>query len=459
MSEPAGGNNAGMRLRTLLVTALLAALLAPPAGAHARKILDAAIAELRSGESVFVHPDAVPALERSESEELRERMRANGGDVYVAILPADSLHELETAEAVLADIARNVRRRGTYAVVVGGQFRAGSARDLPRGRAGRLATAAFAEHSEDGLAATLLDFVDRVGSERGTAGAAAGDEREDEGAGGSGLGFFGAIAAAAAGVAGFFAWRNRRRRNAELAEVREVAAEDLVALGEDIRALDLDVELPAASVEGKADYARAVELYDQAARALERARKPEDLEAVSTALEEGRFAMASAQARLAGKPPPERRPPCFFDPRHGPSTRDVEWSPPGGEPRLVPACEADAIRIEEGVEPASREVLVGGERVPYWNASPAYGPWAGGFFGGATGGLLPALLVGSMLGSGLGLGLPGAAYGGGEADAGGGDFGGDYEDAGGLGGDFDVGGGGDFGGGDFGGGDMGGGDF
>src|SRR3712207_7562347 len=42
---------------------------------------------------------------------------------------------------------------------------------------------------------------------------------------------------------------------------------------------------------------------------------------------------------------------CFFDPRHGPSARDVEWAPPGGAPRLVPACAADAVRIEDGEDP------------------------------------------------------------------------------------------------------------
>jgi hypothetical protein len=154
--------------------------------------------------------------------------------------------------------------------------------------------------------------------------------------------------------------------------------------------------------------------------------------------------MASAKARLAGEEPPERRPPCFFDPRHGPSVRDVEWAPPGGELRPVPACAADALRVEEGEEPESREVLAGGRRTPYWNAGPAYGPWAGGFYGATAGALLPMLFVGSMLGSGFGWGDEG---GGGDDDFdgfGGGDFGG---------------GGGDFGGGDFGGGDFGGGDF
>ena len=152
--------------------------------------------------------------------------------------------------------------------------------------------------------------------------------------------------------------------------------------------------------------------------------------------------MASAKARLEGETPPERRPPCFFDPRHGPSSRDVMWSPPYGEEREVPACAADALRVEEGEEPHTREIDWQGRRVPYWQAGGAYGPFAGGLFGGFGGGLLPGLLIGSMLGGAMN---PGMAYG---QDAGdGGGFGG---------GDF---GGGDFGGGGFGGGDFGGGGF
>jgi hypothetical protein len=144
--------------------------------------------------------------------------------------------------------------------------------------------------------------------------------------------------------------------------------------------------------------------------------------------------MASAESRLEGKEPPERRPACFFDPRHGPSVRDVEWAPPGGQPRAVPACAADATRIEQGEEPESRQVLVGGRASPYWAAGPMYGGYFGGFF--------PGLLLGELLGGGLG----GYGWGGVPDGSGQGDFGG--------GGDA-----GDFGGGDFGGGDGGGGDF
>jgi hypothetical protein len=230
--------------------------------------------------------------------------------------------------------------------------------------------------------------------------------------------------------------RRRRRRQfeaAEFAEVKDNARDDLVALGEDIRALDLDIEMPNVDPEARADYERAVNAYDRADSAWEVARRPEDLEPVGAALEEGRWAMASAKARLEGREPPERRSPCFFDPRHGPSSREVEWAPYGGAPRMVPACEADAQRVERGEDPETREVTLGGQRMPYWAAGPMYAPFMGGFFGV---GLLPGLMMGTMLGS---------MFDG--PDFGGGDFGG---------GDF---GGGGFGGGDFGGGDFGGGDF
>ena len=180
--------------------------------------------------------------------------------------------------------------------------------------------------------------------------------------------------------------------------MRDNVRADVVELGEEIRALDLDVQMPGASEDAKRDYEQALGAYERASGAVDRARSPQDLEPVGKAAEEGRYAMASARARLEGREPPERTPPCFFDPRHGPSAREVEWSPPWGEPRPVPACEADAQRVERGEDPDPREVTVGGRRVPYWNAGPAYAPYMGGFFGG---GLLPGIFLGSLLGGGM----------------------------------------------------------
>jgi hypothetical protein len=252
----------------------------------------------------------------------------------------------------------------------------------------------------------------------------------------------------------FFGHKSRREREWE--EVRASAQDDLVALGDDIRSLDVDIQMPGVTADARMRYEQALEAYKRASDIFDRAKRPEDLAPVSETLEEGRYAMAYTKALLEGRPPPERRAPCFFDPRHGPSTEDVQWAPPGGSLRPVPACAADALRIKEGFQPHGRQVTVDGRPTEYWNAPRHYGPWAGGYFNGfGGGGLLQTLLVGSALGAGLGLGeeLVGGLFGGdgdgdGDGDGGDGDWGGDGD--GGDGGWGDGGDGGDFGG-DFGG--------
>jgi hypothetical protein len=429
---------------------LFAALLATatavvfPGAAAAGPIIDRAVDAL-AGDPVYVDAGAERAIDEEEAGRLRERIsEAGAGPLYVAILPAAAADEAGgSPDEALRQLIRGLRRDGTYAVVVGNAFRAGS----DQVDAAPLATEALREHGGEGVTPTLLAFVDAVGEAR--AGGGSEPAADPAGDGGGGLGTF-VIPLLAVGGIGFFLYRRRQRRaveNAELAEVKEVARDDLVALGDDIRELDLDVEMPGVTKEARADYERALTMYERADRALDNARSVEQLEQVSSAVEEGRWSIASVRARLEGREPPERRPPCFFDPRHGPSDRDVEWAPPWGEPRVVPACEADAQRVERGDDPEAREVMVGGRPTPYWNAGPAYGPWAGGFFGG-FGGLFPGILLGSMLGGAF---MAPMAYGsGGEGGEGGGDGG--FGDFGG--GDF-----GDFGGGDFGGGDFGGGDF
>ena len=254
------------------------------------------------------------------------------------------------------------------------------------------------------------------------------------GGGSSGLALLGVLGAALLVFLGIGRARRRRHAEREFDEVRKATQDDLVALSEDIDKVDIDVQMPQADPHARDDYGQAIEAYKKGSEALDRARRTQDLEQVTSAIGEGRFAMASAQARLEGRPPPERRPPCFFDPRHGPSTREVRWAPPGGQPRDVPTCEADAIAVESGQDPESRQVEVGGRMVPYWRAPAYFGPFAGGYFGG-FGGFFPGLLFGELLGGGGAFG--GGYYGGGDQ---GGDSGGDF---GGGGGDF-GGGGGDF---------------
>src|SRR4051794_1521532 len=429
-----------------LLTVLLCLLLAP--AASAQQVIQRAASALRT-DPVYVDPDAPAKVSAADADRIAREIQArDAGPMYVAVLPASAADEAGgSADQVAGAIRSILRRHGTYAVVVGNHFRAGSD-VLERGVAGEQAAVALDEHGEDGVPQTLLAFVDRVGdvkAGREPEGGGGASSPGGAGRGGAGIGA-GAILiplALLGGGAFLLLSRHRRRReeDAQVAELKENVRDDLVALGDDIRALDLDVEMPDTDPQAKAEYAKAVEAYERADSMWETARRPEDFEPIGAALEEGRYAMTAAKARLAGQPVPERTPPCFFDPRHGPSSREVEWAPEGGAPRVVPACEADAQRVERGEDPQAREVLVGGQRMPYWQAGPMYAPFAGGFFGGFGGGLLPGLMMGTLLGSafGGGWGVP-VAYGAGDDYGSGGDFGG---------GDF---GGGDFGGGDFGGG-------
>jgi hypothetical protein len=421
--------------RGLLLAAALAAALALAAPAVAGERIDAAVAALRA-DPVYVDPSAELAIGPADQAHLRRAIdTAGAGPVYIAILPLAAENETGgDPDGVLQALHEGLGRKGTYAAVVGRHFRAGS--DVLRsGEAGRLATEALNANRGKGVTATLIDFVDRVADAR-----ASGSDGSGDGEPGTGGGvLIGLLVLGGAAFLVFRTLRNRRRRQAELAEVKAAAHDDLIALADDVQKLEQPVE---ANQQAKQEYEAALEGYSQASGAYDRATRTKELEKVASALEEGRYHMTAAEALLAGKQPPERRPPCFFDPRHGPSTRDVEWAPPGGEPRKVPACEADAQAVERGLEPASREVVAGGRSVPYWNAPPYFSPWAGGYFmpfGGM--GFLSGLFVGNLLGG---------AYGG---------FGwGGYGGPGGSGSWGDGGGGGDFGGGmDFGGGDFGGG--
>lgn len=437
------------------VLLILALLLALPAGARAQGPAVDAAARALASDPVYVAPDARPTLTPTQADRLRHVIRTTRpGPVSIAILPGSAANAAGGDPAqVLVQLHDRLARPGTYAVVVGGRFRAGSTSGvLDEGVAAELATQAFDAHQQQGLEPVLEDFVRRVADARAHGGRPAGS-----GSGSSSGGTVLTVIVLVLLVGGGLLLVSRRRRarreqDERMEELRRFARDDLVALGDDVRAIDVDVDMPGADPAAKRDLALALERYDQAERGFDAARRPEDFEPVTRALEEGRWAAASARARIEGREPPERRPPCFFDPRHGPSTRDVLWAPDGGEPRPVPACEADALRVEEGRDPAAREVVVGGRSMPYWNAPGYYGGWAGGYFGGvggAFGGFLPGLLFGELLGGGLGGGMGPAGWDGGGwgdggdgGDGGGGDFGGgDF----GGGGDFD--GGGDFGGG------------
>jgi hypothetical protein len=418
-------------------------------------VYEQAAQAFQSGERLYVDPEAISEfaerdieIDQDAQDAVTETLEgaSTPTPIFLAVMPSSA----DSTEAL--DLAQTTDLSGTYVVMLSPNADTDAvSNEMPSADARRAAEDAVNGSDRDfeefgDLLVENLEEVD-AGGAAGTGGASDGDS--DGGGGWLPLGIIAAV-----GGGGFLLYR-RNKRNKERADLEPVRAaldEDVTAYGEELAELDLDVRTPgAAPVEAQQEYARALDLYENAKTAAAKVERPSDLQPVTSTLDEGRWLLACVRARLAGEEPPERRLPCFFDPRHGPSVEDVQWAPPGGAVRDVPACAADATRIKDGLDPDVRLVPVGdGERRPYWDAGPAWGGWAGGYYGG----FLPGILWGTLLGSSMSGWGAGGYYAGGDAGGDGGGF-----DGGGDGGGFDGGGwgGGGFDGGGFGGGFDGGG--
>ncbi len=464
-----------------VLTAALAALLLTTAGPGGPRAADgdgvsAAAAALRDG-PVHVDPRARDVLPPAAAKALRSTVERADKPVLVAVLPADGDFDRRT---LLQELRARTGIAGVYAVALGDRFDAGADHQVMSRDAVRDAVGAVRRAHPGDPGAMVTDFTDRAVRQASGSAPAAWDgdgDARDTGDGGRTGGGTAAIVTLGvlvllAGAGAFLVSRGSRRRRvrlerAGLEKLRPVVDEDITAFGEELSRIGFDPATATARPGGtgaaaagagggtdgenadaaREDYARALDAYDDAKTRMAAARRPQDVREVSRALADGRFALATLDARLRGAALPERRAPCFFDPRHGPSAEDVQWAPPGGTERAVPVCAADAARLAGGEEPAAREVGTPQGPRPYWEAGPVYAPWAAGYFGG---GLLPGLLAGTLLGGALG-----GPYADGFGDpSGGGDFGGDFSGGGAdprdFGGGFGDGGG--FGGGDFGGG-------
>ncbi|WP_406384217.1 hypothetical protein [Streptomyces sp. NBC_01618] len=441
-------------LLILSAVVLADASTAAPAAVGASPIND--VAQALRKNPVYVDPAAAAQLSPSQAAALTKKIKDADKPVFVAVLPRTPAFGEQN---LLATLRTDTGITGVYAVRLGDGFNAGADPRVMSTQAVQNLTAAVkAPGTDTDAAAQLNAFVDRaVEQARGSAPASWGGSFASRGPSTAfGLITVAAILVLGAGTAYTIFRRNRKRKESEeraaLDKLRLVVDEDITAYGETLDRLEFHPAEPGADDSMRADYERALDSYESAKSRMSRARHPSDVRAVTQALEDGRFSLAVLQARRTGVAPPVRRPPCFFDPRHGPSVADARWSPSGGTAREVPVCAADEIRLREGEEPLSRTVDMGdGRRRPYWEAGPAYGPWAGGYFGG---GLLPGLLVGTVLGSMLSSPAYADEYGGGDFGSGGdwsgGDFSGsDFDSSGFGGGGFDggFGGGGDLGGG------------
>lgn len=170
--------------------------------------------------------------------------------------------------------------------------------------------------------------------------------------------------------------RRRRAREAELEALdrwrvaRRLLDDEVTALGEDLAALHDDTVGEDLVDEAQHHYGRALEHYEQATALVHSSATAADLLGVEQVVADARYHRAAVLAVQAGRPLPDRRGPCFFDPRHGPSVRDLAWAPPSGVERTVAVCAADAQRLEGGRPPAVRQVRMGDRYVDVHEADP-----------------------------------------------------------------------------------------
>lgn len=184
----------------------------------------------------------------------------------------------------------------------------------------------------------------------------------------------------------------RRERERELeAEVTafgELLAEHSFAPG--------DPGTPSKAVD---DWARALDAYDAASRALHRRKQ---VKLVPQLLQQGMSSLVDLEARVAGEPLPQRLPPCFFDSRHGQAAAEVRWAPSGGAKRLIAVCAADVARLREGAPHLPSEHFTSAEEADSLPPRPDSGlplPWAIG---------LLALLIGYAVALAAAGDVPGA---------------------------------------------------
>ena len=195
------------------------------------------------------------------------------------------------------------------------------------------------------------------------------------------------LAVAAAGGAGAYAARrvfamraDHRSRMAEVEQVRRIADEDVTVFGEQLQRLGDAVADRPLDEGTRTDYQTALDAYERAKWDAPRMQHVDEISSLVDTLASGRYAMACVQARLAGEPVPELRVPCFFNPQHGPSARDVMWTSPRHGTRRVPACMRCTTQLAAREKPEVRKVQIGSRSVPYWEAGATLHPYSQGYF-------------------------------------------------------------------------------
>ena len=271
--------------------AVLVAALAAPAGAAVAAAPDyGAIADEVERNVVWVHPRAGAQIDPGQAGRLRLRILDKDiGRIKIAVLPPSLAREAGGMPELANGIDRELGAAGALLVAAGDGLWAVTSWDeggrvaaVLRRAAGRSDPYRRLAYAVDGIAA--IDPQDNVleqaqGGGAGPPGTPAiqVDDPSDEILGTFRLAALVVAAAIALPflIGAFFVFRWFRARNADASEAvedrRRAAHDRLMALGDDIRLLDLDATMPGADRAGVEAYNAAVASYDRADDALPQA--------------------------------------------------------------------------------------------------------------------------------------------------------------------------------------------
>jgi hypothetical protein len=287
-------------LRKIVLLIGIATALAAAGPAHAEDVLERA-GETVTLDPVYVAPDAEFGISDDEADELRSQITDQEADpLFIVVLPRSADDSTgDDPVAALREIADKASEPGVFAAVIGRSFRAGATGDeeLSGTQVGRIARSAFAAERANGTYAVLSDFVRRVGVVREADAGRKPAPAKDTDGGGNTIWLW--VLAGVAAFVALLAWLGRRRRLREEAQefsrARNAIRDEVIALGEEIRALDLDMDLPGVDPEAKSRYEEAVECYGQAEQILDTARGADDLDRVERHTAAGRRAIRAAR--------------------------------------------------------------------------------------------------------------------------------------------------------------------
>jgi hypothetical protein len=357
--------------RLLGALALVAASMLPGVPAHAATdpgVYMNAVAGHLGDPGVWVDPD-VKELTPSEVAELDAAARSAAAPIRIAVIPAakintsDSSYFVDLAwegEEIADQLYDRVGVEGVYAVLVDADSESDGRGFHAVQRADHGPTYHVGDAVDQAVDCCAPDYQDMLVRFIQRA------QQVDKP-------FYVDAAPYAGGVAGLVgllfvvtaldARRGRRKdEKAHLEVTRPLLNEEIIALSQQVSAL------PTVSDPQQSKLSKDVlDTVEKARQRLDAAKGDTDVEAVTTLLGSARYGLVCLDAVRAGKPIPEPTAPCFFDPRHGPSTDTVEWQPERGSVREVSVCAACKQRAVAGEEPQVRMVEQWSDHLrPYW---------------------------------------------------------------------------------------------